>query len=34
MRARATAMRVLSKALQHLQGFLLRHGPIYAGKKG
>ena len=33
VRARATAGRVLSKALQHLQGFLLRHdrscrGPV------
>jgi transposase len=27
-------MRVLGKARQHLQGFLLRHGRIYAGKKG
>ncbi|WP_035697269.1 IS110 family transposase [Bradyrhizobium liaoningense] len=34
VRARATAMRVLGKARQHLQGFLLRHGRIYAGKKG
>src|SRR5215468_6501421 len=28
VRARATAGRVLSKARQHLQGFLLRHGQI------
>lgn len=34
IRARATAMRVLGKARQHLQGFLLRHGRIYPGKKG
>ena len=34
VRARATAMRVLSKARQHLQGFLLRHGRTYTGKKG
>lgn len=34
VRARATAMRVLGKARQHLQGFLLRHGRIYPGKKG
>jgi transposase len=34
VRARATAVRVLGKARQHLQGFLLRHGCIYAGKKG
>lgn len=33
-RARATAVRVLGKARQHLQGFLLRHGRLYAGKKG
>ena len=25
---------MLGKARQHLQGFLLRHGRIYAGKKG
>jgi transposase len=31
VRARATAGRVLSKARQHLQGFLLRHGQIYRG---
>jgi transposase len=34
IRARSTAVRVLGKARQHLQGFLLRHGRIYAGKKG
>jgi transposase len=34
IRARATAVRVLGKARQHLQGFLLRHGRIYSGKKG
>ncbi|SDJ05483.1 hypothetical protein SAMN04487993_101656 [Salipiger marinus] len=34
VRARATAMRVLGKARQHLQGILLRHGRIYPGKKG
>lgn len=34
VRARATAMRVAGKARQHLQGFLLRHGRIYPGKKG
>lgn len=34
VRARATAVRVLGKARQHLQGFLLRHGRIYSGKKG
>ena len=34
IRARATAVRVLAKARQHLQGFLLRHGRVYAGKKG
>lgn len=34
VRARATAMRVLGKARQHLQGFLLRYGRICAGKKG
>jgi transposase len=31
VRARATATRVLSKARQHLQGFLLRHDRIYRG---
>ncbi|MGY3619361.1 hypothetical protein [Bradyrhizobium sp. USDA 10063] len=34
MRARATVVRVLGKARQHLQGFLLRHGRIDAGKNG
>jgi transposase len=34
IRARATAVRVRGKARQHLQGFLLRHGRVYAGKKG
>ncbi|WP_425331338.1 IS110 family transposase [Paracoccus ravus] len=34
VRARATAIRVSGKARQHLQGFLLRHGRIYPGKKG
>lgn len=34
VRARATDMRVLGKARQHLQGFLLRHGRVYPGKKG
>jgi transposase len=34
VRARATAVRVAGKARQHLQGFLLRHGRIYPGKKG
>ena len=34
VRARATAVRCLGKARQHLQGFLLRHGRIYPGKKG
>jgi transposase len=29
--ARATAAKVLSKARQHLSGFLLRHGKIYSG---
>jgi transposase len=32
--ARATARRVLGKARQHLQGFLLRHGRIYLGVRG
>jgi transposase len=31
VRARATASRVLSKARQHLQSFLLRHDQIYRG---
>ncbi|MEK7994931.1 MAG: IS110 family transposase [Planctomycetota bacterium] len=34
VRARATARQVLSKARQHIQGFLLRHGRVYSGKKG
>jgi transposase len=34
VRARATARRVLAKARQHLQGFLLRHGRIYCGARG
>ncbi len=34
VRARATARRVLGKARQHLQGFLLRHGRIYRGARG
>ena len=34
VRARATAVRVLGKARQHLQGFLLRHGRVHAGRKG
>jgi transposase len=34
VRARATARRVLAKARQHLQGFLLRHGRIYRGVRG
>lgn len=34
VQARATAVRVAGKARQHLQGFLLRHGRIYPGKKG
>src|SRR5262249_40478166 len=33
VRARATAARVLSKARQHLQGFLLRHERIYRGTR-
>jgi transposase len=33
VRARATASRVLSKARQHLQGFLLRHERIYRGAR-
>ena len=32
VRARATAVRVLGKARQHLQGFLLRNGRVYAGR--
>ena len=34
IRARATAVRVLGKARQHLQGFLLRHERVYVGKTG
>jgi transposase len=34
VRARATAVQVLGKARQHLQGFLLRHGRIFTGRKG
>jgi transposase len=30
VRARATSRQVLSKARQHLQGFLLRHGRVYS----
>jgi transposase len=33
VRARATAVRVLVKARQHLQGFLLRHDRIYRGAR-
>jgi transposase len=33
VRARATAVRVLVKARQHLQGFLLRHERIYRGAR-
>jgi len=33
LRARATAGRVLAKARQHLQGFLLRHERIYRGTR-
>src|ERR1700722_3752589 len=33
VRARATAGRVLAKARQHLQGFLLRHERIYRGTR-
>jgi transposase len=33
VRARATAVRVLAKARQHLQGFLLRHERIYHGAR-
>jgi transposase len=33
VRARATATRILGKARQHLAGFLLRHGQIYAGQR-
>ncbi|MGH7050326.1 MAG: IS110 family transposase [Acetobacteraceae bacterium] len=34
VRARATAVRVLGKARQHLQSFLLRHDKIYQGARG
>ena len=34
VRSRATAARVTGQARQHLQGFLLRHGRVYPGKKG
>jgi len=34
VRARASSVRVTGKVLQHLQGFLLRHGRIHPGKKG
>jgi transposase len=34
VRARAAAMRAVRKARQQLQGFLLRHGRLYAGKRG
>jgi transposase len=33
VRARATAARGLTKARQHLSGFLLRHGKIYVGPR-
>ena len=33
VRARATSVRALSKARQHLQGFLLRHDRIYHGAR-
>src|SRR6202162_4216228 len=33
VRAGATAVRVLAKARQHLQGFLLRHERIYHGAR-
>ena len=33
VRARATAVRTLSKARQHLQGFLLRHERLYRGAR-
>lgn len=33
IRARATAVRVLGKARQHLQGFLLRHDKVYSGER-
>ena len=34
VRARATAVRALGKARQHLQSFLLRHGKIHHGARG
>ena len=34
VRARAAAMKLFGKSRQHLQGFLLRHGRVYPGKKG
>jgi transposase len=34
IRARSTAVRVLGNARPYLQDFLLRHGRVYAGKKG
>jgi transposase len=34
VRARAASRQVLTKARQHLQGFLLRHGRVYSGTKG
>ncbi len=34
VRARATAVQVLGKARQRLQGFLLRHGRVFTGRKG
>jgi transposase len=33
VRARGTAARVLTEAKQHLTGFLLRHGKVYAGPR-
>lgn len=33
VRARATAVRVLAKARQHLNGFLLRHAKVFSGKR-
>ena len=33
VRARATAVRVLGEARQRLQGFLLRHGRVHAGRR-
>jgi transposase len=34
VRLRADAMRDVTRSRQQLQGFLLRHGRVYAGKKG